>query len=255
MIVTLLQTDIQWANPEENILQAERLMSSQPGADLYVLPEMWATGFATKPMDVAEDEQDSVSLRWMQETAKRLGCALSGSLAVRTEDGLYRNRHYFVSPDETVFYDKHHLFTYGHEDRYFTAGQEHTVVNYQGVNILLLTCYDLRFPLWSRYGLAGTYDLIICVANWPDSRQLPWRYLTRARAIENQCYFVGVNRVGSDEYCRYQGESLACNSGGETLVLCGDQAEARTVNLDFEALKKVRERFRVLEDRDTVYSL
>jgi predicted amidohydrolase len=250
MIVTLLQTDIQWSDPEENIRRAELLISSQLRADLYVLPEMWATGFATKPMDVAEEEQNAVSLRWMRETAKRLDCALSGSLAVRTEDGLFRNRHYFVSPDKTYYYDKHHLFTYGHEDRYFTSGQEHTVVNFRGVNILLLTCYDLRFPLWSRYGLAGTYDMIVCVANWPDSRQLPWRYLTRARAIENQCYLVGVNRVGSDDFCNYQGESLVCDSSGETLVVCGNQQEAKTVTLDFEALAKTRGRFKVLEDRD-----
>lgn len=250
MIVTLLQTDIKWADPAENILRAEQLISSQPASDLYVLPEMWTTGFATKPMDVAEEEDHSVSLKWMRDTASRLDCALCGSLAVRTADGKYRNRHYFVSPDETCFYDKHHLFTYGHEDRYFTAGQQHTVVSYRGVRILLLTCYDLRFPLWARYGLAGTYDLIVCVANWPDSRQLPWRYLTRARAIENQCYLVGVNRVGSDVYCNYQGESLVCDSSGETLALCGAEEEAKTVTLDFEALIKTRGRFRVLEDRD-----
>ena len=136
MIVTLLQTDIKWADPAENILRAEQLISSQPASDLYVLPEMWTTGFATKPMDVAEEEDHSVSLKWMRDTASRLDCALCGSLAVRTADGKYRNRHYFVSPDETCFYDKHHLFTYGHEDRYFTAGQQHTVVSYRGVRIL-----------------------------------------------------------------------------------------------------------------------
>ncbi len=250
MIVTLLQTDIQWGKPEENIKRAERLINSQPPADLYVLPEMWATGFATQPMELAEAEEEAVSLRWMRQTAKSRGCALSGSLAVRTPDGLYRNRHFFVTPDETHYYDKHHLFTYGHEDRYLTAGQEHTIVSYQGVSILLLTCYDLRFPLWSRYGIAGEFDMIVCAANWPDSRQLPWRYLTRARAIENQCYLVGVNRVGDDEFCHYQGESLVCNARGETLGECGEKEEALTVSLDFEAQDKMRQRFRVLEDRD-----
>lgn len=249
--VSILQTDIVWANPKENILRAEKLMNQQPGCDLYVLPEMWATGFATTPMDIAEDENVAKSLLWMQETAKSKNCAICGSLAIRTADGQYRNRHYFVTPDEQPrFYDKHHLFSYGHEDRYFTAGESHTIVTYRGVNILLLTCYDLRFPLWARYGIAGHYDMIVCVANWPDSRQKAWHFLTHARAIENQCYLVGVNRVGNDCFCHYQGHSLICDSRGDTLMECGEQEETQSLTLDFSLLENVRRRFQVLDDRD-----
>ena len=251
MKVTLLQTNIEWAQPLVNIRRAEQLMQQQPGSDLYVLPEMWATGFATTPFEVAEDEKSSESLRWMRQTAADSHCAISGSLAVRLADGTFRNRHYMALPDgRCPNYDKHHLFSYGHEDQYFTAGNRHTLVDYQGVRILLLTCYDLRFPLWSRFGVAGEYDLIVCVANWPDSRQQPWRVLTRARAIENQCFLVGVNRVGDDAFCHYIGESLVCDSRGETLACCGSDEQSLTVTLDFDRQTEARRRFRVLDDRD-----
>lgn len=254
MRVTIFQTDVRWASPEENVANVQRMLDENQGSDLYVLPEMWATGFATEPHDIAEGE-DSVALRWMRETAVRHSCAVSGSLLIAAADGTYRNRHYFVSPDSVVYYDKHHLFSYGHEDRYITAGTDHVVVNYRGVSILLLTCYDLRFPMWSRYGIAGVYDMIVVVANWPDSRQQAWRVLTRARAIENQCYLVGANRVGDDSFCHYIGESLVCDSKGDTLVQCGSGEQAATVSLDMAKLRGVRERFRVLEDRDEIEKL
>lgn len=249
MKVTIFQTDVRWAAPAENVENVERMFDENRGSDLYVLPEMWATGFATNPRDIAEGE-DSPALRWMQQTARDYHCALSGSLLIQAADGTYRNRHYFVAPDNVVYYDKHHLFTYGHEDQFITAGNNHVIVGYQGVNILLLTCYDLRFPMWSRYGIAGEYDMIVVAANWPDSRQQAWRVLTRARAIENQCYLVGANRVGDDSFCHYIGESLVCDSKGDTLLECGHEQQAATVSLDMEKLRYVRERFRVLEDRD-----
>lgn len=251
MKVTVFQTDIRWADPQENVRQVERLMADNPGSDLYVLPEMWATGFATKPQDIAEDEDSSVALSWMKSAAAEHDCAVSGSLAVRTLDGRFWNRHYFVTKDEVVTYDKHHLFTYGHENRFITAGNQHVVATFRGQRFLLLTCYDLRFPVWSRYGQAGEYDVIIVVANWPESRQQPWRVLTRARAIENQCYLIGCNRVGDDAFCHYSGESLICDSRGETLAECPRNERAVcTVDLDFDALAAIRSRFRVLDDRD-----
>ena len=246
MTISLLQTDIQWAQPDENMKRAECLIERHEGSDLYVLPEMWATGFATTPMEVPINDEPLI---WMQRMADKYRCALSGSLAVLT-GGEYRNRHFFVTPDGVTYYDKHHLFTYGHEDTYFKAGHEHVIIDYQGVRILLLTCYDLRFPVWARYGLAGKYDMIVVVANWPESRQQAWRVLTRARAIENQCYLVGVNRVGDDSFCHYVGESLVCGPQGETLIQCGNEEETMTVELDFASLEYIRGRFRVLDDRD-----
>ena len=250
MKVTIFQTDVRWASPEENVGNVQRMFDENRGSDLYVLPEMWATGFATKPQDIAEGE-DSVALRWMRQTATSHHCAISGSLLIQTADGAYRNRHYFVAPDKEVYYDKHHLFTYGKEDEFITAGNDHVIAQWKGRRFLLLTCYDLRFPVWARYGRAGEYDVIIAVANWPESRQQAWRVLTRARAIENQCYLVGCNRVGDDEFCHYIGESLVCDSKGDTLVECEKDCEsAITVELDFDKLANIRHRFKVLDDRD-----
>ena len=250
MKVTIFQTNVKWASPDENVKNVQRLFDENADSDLYVLPEMWATGFATEPQEIAENA-DSIALRWMRETSRDRLCAISGSLLVLTDEGLYRNRHYFVTPTKTFFYDKHHLFTYGHEDDYITAGNDSIVASWQGRRFLLLTCYDLRFPVWSRYGRAGEYDAIIVVANWPEKRQQAWRVLTRARAVENQCFLIGCNRVGDDQFCHYRGESLVCDSQGETLLSCEtEKEEAKTISLDFASLDHIRSRFRVLDDRD-----
>lgn len=253
MTVTLLQTDIWWAAPDANIREATLLLDSQPGSDLYVLPEMWSTGFATEPHGIAADESSSEALRWMQHEAARRRCALCGSLAVRLADGTFRNRHYFADgrTGSLHHYDKHHLFTYGHEDRYYTPGQAHTVVSYGGFRLLLLTCYDLRFPLWSRYANDLQYDAIVLVANWPQARQSAWQLLTRARAIENECYVVAVNRVGDDHFGHYAGGSCVIDSYGKTVARCRQHAhQAVTCQLDLAELQRRRQKFRVLDDRD-----
>lgn len=252
MKIVLLQTNIVWGNPIENIRRAELLINEHPGADLYVLPEMWATGFATQPEGIAEDEVSSLSLQWMKNTARQHQCAISGSLAVRTADGCYRNRHYFVTPDSLACYDKHHLFRHGYEDCYFTAGEQPVIVTWQGFRFLLLTCYDLRFPVWSRWGRAGEYEAILLVANWPSKRQQAWETLIRARAIENQSYMIAVNRVGIDaKQIAYEGGSAVIDPIGRTLVEAKKNVEqALTSQLDIEFLSKKRQHFRVLDDRD-----
>lgn len=251
--VTLLQTDIHWAQPEQNIRDAARLLTSLEDSDLYVLPEMWSTGFATEPEGIAAEEADNPALQWMRDEAARRKCAICGSLAVRLADGSYRNRHYFVDGRSNTisYYDKHHLFTYGHEDRYYTPGQEHAIVSFAGFRLLLLTCYDLRFPCWSRYATGREYDAIVIVANWPESRQSAWQLLTRARAIENQCYVIGVNRVGDDHHSHYAGASVVVDAYGKTVVQCRrHQAQTLSVDLDLAELQRRRQKFRVLEDRD-----
>jgi len=253
MKVTLLQTDICWGDAPANIKQAEALIDASEDSDLYVLPEMWSTGFATQPEELAHDVNHNEALQWMRSLTIKRKCAISGSLAVRLEDGSYRNRHYFVDGrnQQEVFYDKHHLFTYGGENRYYTAGQSHTIIEYEGFRILLLTCYDLRFPCWSRYADKLEYDVIVVVANWPESRQSAWQILTRARAIENQSYLIGVNRVGDDEYSHYTGCSCVIDSIGGTLGQCHrNQVETLTIELSLSELHRRREKFRVLDDRD-----
>lgn len=252
MKVTILQTDIEWGIPEENIRRAELLMAQKPDSDLYVLPEMWSTGFATEPFGIAEEETSSKALAWMKSKAKALDCAICGSLAI-VVDGKYRNRHYFINGRKGVleYYDKHHLFSYGHEDQFYTAGDKHLVVDYEGFRFLLLTCYDLRFPMWSRYCDKHPYDAIICVANWPESRQNAWQILTRARAIENQAYLIGCNRVGNDNYNHYRGCSAIISPIGKTLAKCKvNEQDCASFHLDFESLNQKRTKFKVLEERD-----
>ena len=253
MKVVMLQTDICWAKSDENVRRVQQLMADAPDGDLYVLPEMWSTGFATQPDGIACPESDNDALRWMQQTAQTRQCAISGSLAIRADDGSYRNRHYFVDgrAGETYYYDKHHLFSYGGENQFYTSGQQHTIVNYMGFRLLLQTCYDLRFPCWSRYADGREYDAIICVANWPSSRQSAWQLLLRARAIENQCYMIGVNRVGDDQKCHYIGASAVIDVTGHTLAQCRlgvPQALMCVIRMD--ELQRRREKFRVLDDRD-----
>ena len=259
MKVTILQLDIEWGSPQENIRRAERLMAEAPESDLYVLPEMWATGFATEPDGIAEPESSSVALEWMRRTARERRCAISGSLAIdlavdaATEGHHYRNRHYFIDGRNGIeqYYDKHHLFSYGHEDRYYEPGTGHTVVEYEGFRMLLLTCYDMRFPVWSRYADSLQYDAIICVANWPESRQNAWQILTRARAIENQAFLIACNRVGNDPYSHYRGCSAIISPIGKTLAVCPtNEQTSATYSLSLEPLQHVRQKFRVLEERD-----
>ncbi len=252
MKVTIIQLNISWCNPEENIRKAEKLMIQAPDSDLYVLPEMWSTGFETEPLNIADSESNCKALLWMKQTAKRYNCAICGSLAI-SQEGIFRNRHYFVDgkTGTVSYYDKHHLFTYGHEDQFYKPGGEHTIVEYMGFRILLLTCYDMRFPVWSRFAESLNYDIIICVANWPDSRQNAWQILTRARAIENQAFVIACNRVGDDKYCHYRGQSAMISPIGKTLASCPANEET-TVSffLNLKSLEQQRAKFKVLEDRD-----
>lgn len=248
MKVSLLQLDIVWGNPDVNIEKAECLMSHP--ADMYVLPEMWATGYSKHPEEVAEDEERSKALAWMRATAKERHCAISGSLAIKDKEGHYRNRHYFVTPDHVVFYDKHHLFTYANEHLHYTAGQQHLVVTYGGLRFLLLTCYDLRFPVWSRYGRAGEYDAIIYVANWPHARQYAWDTLLRARAIENMCYVIGVNRVGCEKHITFSGGSVVIDPLGHPLASCDDLEQMCTAVISPDKVLEARMSMPVLADRD-----
>lgn len=185
----------------------------------------------------------------LRTLSERYHCALAGSVAVQ-DGGRCFNRFYFMRPDGSFEYaDKHHLFSYGGENLCYTPGQRRVVVNYLGVRFLILICYDLRFPVWSR--CRDDYDILLCAANWPAVRQLSWNVLLRARAIENQCYAVGVNRVGEDKICPYAGGSTAVHPYGELLAECGtDQEGCAVFEPDMEMLRGYREKFPSLQDAD-----
>ena len=248
MKVTILQRDIVWADPRINIQRASEAIDRNAGADIYVLPEMFSTGFCTNPEGIAESA-DSETLQWMKQKARETNAAIAGSVAVN-DGGKYFNRFYFVTPEgEVTEYNKKHLFTYGGEHLRFTAGTERVIVNFRGVRILLEICYDLRFPKWARN--RGDYDMIIYVASWPTPRVEAWSALLVARAIENQCYVAGVNRVGTDPACQYCGGSVIIDAYGKTIASCerGVECEA-TAEINMEELEAFRKKFPVLNDAD-----
>lgn len=251
MTITLFQRDIIWADPAANQQAAERQMAAAPKSDLYLLPEMWSTGFATQPEGIAESDESS--LRWMKRMAQQLDAAIAGSIATEI-DGRYYNRFYFVKPTgEVTHYDKRHLFTYGGEHRHYTAGTEKVIVSWRGVRFLLQVCYDLRFPIFARNAAQGeeAYDVALYVASWPTSRREPWDLLLRARAIENQAYVCGVNRIGQDPACTYNGGTCFIDAYGHTLQACPDGKESFiTCTLEMEKLNAFRQKFPVLGDRD-----
>ena len=248
MKLTILQRDIVWADPAENVRRAEDAINRNPGADLYVLPEMFSTGFCTQPEGIAEPVENQ-TVSWIKAKASQTGAAIAGSIAVH-EDGKYYNRFHFVTPDGNITtYDKKHLFTFGGEHKRFTAGSERVIVTYKGFRILLEICYDLRFPVWSRN--KGDYDMIIYVASWPTPRVEAWKALLTARAIENQCYVVGVNRVGEDPGNNYCGGSRVIDPYGQIMAECEDGKEMEaTAKVDMEVLEAFRAKFPVLDDAD-----
>ncbi len=253
MKVTLLQTDIQWCDAERNRATAERLMEEAGETDLFVLPEMFSTGFCMTPSTVAEvaGPTDGPTLAWMKRQATLRRCAIVGSVAV-SEGGKYYNRCYFVQPDGVAtHYDKHHTFTYSGESANYATGNRRVIVRYKDFRILLMVCYDLRFPVWGRS--RGDYDAIIYVANWPTSRGRVWETLLRARAIENQCYVIGVNRVGSDPLCPYNGHSAVIDAYGNGRLLLDDGEKSASCTVDMESLLAFRKKFNVLSDADDFF--
>ena len=242
--------DIAWGDVHENIRRAENAIDSSPGAELYILPEMFSTGFCTAPEGIAE-QNEGHSLAWMKKKSSQTGAAIAGSVAV-CDNGRYYNRFYFVKPDGSVSrYDKKHLFTFGGEHNHFTAGDERVIVEYKGIRILLEICYDLRFPIWSRNH--GDYDMILYVASWPTVRINAWKTLLVARAIENQCYVAGVNRIGNDPTNEYCGGSMIIDPYGKVIASCKDNAaETASAEIDMMMLDAFRQKFPVLNDSDVL---
>ena len=198
--ITGIQAELTWENPDENRARLAALMSAAPASDLYVLPEMFTTGFTMNPEAHAEPFPGP-STGWMQEQAARFNAAIVGSISTRV-DGQFFNRLIWVDASgRTEWYDKAHLFSLAGEEKHYSPGTRRAIIEYRGWKILPLICYDLRFPEWARNTWREThcdYDLLLYVANWPDRRIDAWDALLRARAIENQAFVCGVNRVGVD---------------------------------------------------------
>ncbi|OAV43713.1 amidohydrolase [Lewinella sp. 4G2] len=250
--VTTVQADIQWEAPAANLSRYQALLNKLTSAtDLIVLPEMFTTGFTMAPAAHAET-MDGPSAQWMLELAREKDAAVTGSLIIREGDTYY-NRLLFVHPDGRVeTYDKRHGFTLAGEDKVYAAGGERVVFNYRGWRIRPTICYDLRFPAWMRNTSEFPYDLLLCVASWPNKRARDWSVLLQARAIENQAYVVGVNRVGTDPNGHeYSGDSCVIDPGPAGVVYAvNGQEEAHTEVLSLEQLHGYRERLPFLRDGD-----
>ena len=248
--VTIVQPDISWKNAPENLEKySSMLLGNGIATDLVLFPEMFQTGFCTDPKTVAET-MDGDTVRWMKRTAESLNCAVAGSLIIR-ENRRYFNRLVYIDQYENLtWYDKRHLFRMANEEDKFTAGKNRFVVPLNGWRISFQICYDLRFPVWSRN--QDDYDVLVYSANWPAARTDIWSILLRARAIENQSYVIGVNRVGTDgNAISYTGDSMAIDPKG---FVIGDfqqsQESLKTVSLSWDELTRFRSEFPVWKDKD-----
>lgn len=249
--VAVIQTELVWQNCQANLTLLEQKLTLLKPVDLIVLPEMFTTGFSMDSAQMAETEPGP-ALNWLLVQAVRYQAAITGSLAVRTATGALVNRLYFVTPEGQIkYYDKRHLFRMAGEHQAYQAGTARVIVPFRGWRILLQVCYDLRFPVFSRN--RGDYDAIVYVANWPAARSRAWWLLLQARAIENQAYVFGCNRVGLDgNEISYNGDSLIVDYLGQPLAeLAAAEAGVLYGSADLSALTAFRQKFPAQLDADS----
>jgi predicted amidohydrolase len=249
--VTLVQTELHWERIDANLEMFDAQIGAVPASsDLIILPEMFSTGFSMAADQFAEP-MSGKAVTWMQHKARTLNTALTGSLMIRQTENYY-NRLVWTNPDGALItYDKKHLFRYAGEHDVYTPGEKLVTIDLKGWRIRPFICYDLRFPIWCR-SLQPIYDLAIFVANWPAKRSAHWHQLLVARAIENQCFVVGVNRVGTDgKGFSYDGDSAVISPRGEVLYHAGDKAGIYTATLSYKLLQDYRNTFPAWKDADS----
>lgn len=250
--VTIVQTTLHWEDIDANLDMFSKTLAviNPASTDIIVLPEMFSTGFTMKANNFAED-MNGKAVQWMHQTAAEKKCVVTGSLIIK-ENSHYYNRLVWMRPDGTYeTYDKRHLFRMGEENNTYTAGNKRIIVEVKGWKICPLVCYDLRFPVWSRN--TNSYDCLIYVANWPDVRSYPWRHLLIARAIENQVYAVGVNRIGKDgNNMDHAGYSAVIDPRGHIISRTKpNEPTIETAILSWKELEDLRKIFPVGMDADS----
>lgn len=254
--VALIQSSIFWKDQQKNIQHFTELITRvDDRCDLIILPEMFTTGFVTAPHSHATTMNGEV-INWMKKTAKAKNTVLTGSVIIEENEN-FTNRLLWVTPEGIVdYYDKRHLFTFGGEDKNFCPGKENKIFTLKKFHFKPMICYDLRFPVWAKnqycHEEGYAFDCLIYTANWPDSRRTVWKTLLQARAIENQCYVIGVNRVGSDgEGLNYAGDSRVINAKGEMLQFTENSSEEiRYATLNKDELCTFRKKFPIGPDWD-----
>lgn len=271
LTITTIQTNLVWENKIANLQALEKKINGlEEKTEIIVLPEMFSTGFSMQPQLLAET-MEGETVQWMKEIAAKNKVILTGSIIIE-ENGHYYNRLIWMLPNgQFGHYDKRHLFGFAEEDKHYTAGNKRLIASAKGWKINLQICYDLRFPVWGRNRIMQTdssaeedisteipdndispeYDILIYVANWPERRSHAWKTLLCARAIENQCYVIGVNRVGRDgNNINHSGNSLVIDPLGEVLYHMANDEDISTITLEKEHLQDVRTKFPFWKDAD-----
>ncbi|RYF89123.1 MAG: amidohydrolase [Chitinophagaceae bacterium] len=262
LTITTIQTDLVWENKTANLAMLEKKLGQlREKTEIVVLPEMFSTGFSMQPEALAET-MEGETMNWLKRMAETHRLVLTGSIIIKENDN-YHNRLIWMLPNgQYGFYDKRHLFAFAGEHNHFTAGSKRMIASVKGWKINLQVCYDLRFPVWARQqkgkatdapeqNLQPEYDVLIYVANWPERRSHAWKTLLTARAIENQCYVVGVNRVGNDGNDIYHsGNTMIVDPLGEMLYHMADKEDIATLTLEKEHLETVRNKFPFWKDAD-----
>ncbi|CAN5612832.1 amidohydrolase [soil metagenome] len=262
LLITTIQTNLFWEDKQANLSMLEEKIGSIKKTELVVLPEMFSTGFSMQPKKLAET-MDGDTIEWLKKVAAKNRVIITGSLII-AENGSFYNRLIWMLPNgEYGFYDKRHLFACGNEHLHYKAGNKRLIASVKGFKVNLQVCYDLRFPVWSRQQTKKNeeatdnqpeFDLLVYVANWPERRNHAWKSLLTARAIENQCYVVGVNRVGNDgNNINHSGDSMVINPLGEALYHCQDNEDIHTAILSAADLKTYREKFPFWKDADSFH--
>lgn len=258
LTITTIQSSLHWEDPAVNRkMFANKIESIEGPKEIVVLPEMFNTGFSMNPTSFAE-KMDGETVQWMKEMSAKHKIVLVGSLMIE-ENEQYLNRLLWVLPNgNTAHYDKRHLFAYAGEDEHYTAGTKRLIASIKGWKINGQICYDLRFPVWARQQMEigedfvePEYDVLLYVANWPERRNTAWKTLLRARAIENQSYVIGVNRVGNDGNNIYHsGDTMIIDPMGEILYHCEHKEEIHTVTFERDNLLETRRKLPFLLDAD-----
>jgi predicted amidohydrolase len=270
LLITIVQSNLHWEDKEKNLAMFEKKIAGNTDKkEIVVLPEMFNTGFSMKPEQLAET-MEGPTLQWMKRIAGQNKIILTGSLIIE-DNGAYFNRMIWMLPNgQSGYYDKRHLFAYAGEDEHYTCGKQRVIASVKGWKINLQVCYDLRFPVWARQSvpllplpdggfekstdekdLQPEYDVLINVANWPEKRIHAWKTLLQARAIENQCYVVGVNRIGNDgNDIYYSGDSMIVDPSGGILFTSAHKDDVFTYPLTLDKLIETRSKLPFLKDSD-----
>jgi len=251
---TLIQSQLHWEDKNANLQMFEQKINTiTTQTHVVILPEMFSTGFSMQPEKFAE-KMDGLTVEWMKKIAASKKIILTGSIIIEEEQNYFNRLIWMLPNGQFGYYDKRHLFAYGEEDKYYKAGTKRLIASVNGWKVNLMVCYDLRFPVWSRQQLEDgsfEYDVLVYVANWPQKRNTAWKSLLRARAIENQCYVIGVNRVGNDGNNIYHsGDSMIIDPLGEILYQKTEEEDIYTTQLNKETLNEVRDKFQFWRDSD-----